>query len=753
MTTLSLHDVCNKLTSTQIRSRQSALNELQRFLDHEDASSRFSDENAYAGLLQALSRNFSLELANFRKSNSPQAASLIHLSVECFRASVEKARLTVTRATVRMIVSHIINSLPLPGQKEYKEVASALIASLKLIASYPPHIEQIKRDMWVDMAQLCRTHIEVGGWYNLSNLSNQSTIYDGTHFETQKKLSMRKEVADLLFCLQSLCSFPGAPLHGGEETLLTFILNFLASYDTVSDARVSAVIILNRLLQHITVNRTELAARASIAIVDLVSKIWNGRISGFKERLLVTLSLVYPHLHHNTALHGLTAATRTSIEILLGKLKDDLRSQEHKFGLQIDDLILSPLPPSSPQWVHRPFHYLNGPYFSLNPHSRSAELPWLSLQVQSCFIQLLDFIPTNTREWSPANEVEHEHKRRRLLSKANLQSLLDDIVLYKTQQAGCLGSMQRLAFYLNSFRSLDISLDLSDVLGRLESIGEETNADIMGWSFVCMLGILGRTEKSGLTALTLEQWSRIWIACLKQAALSPTCRPACAVMDAIIRKDILDLGALLPHIKATMEYIEQRGPGVFADNSCSFWDSLIQKLEEFGVPTIGWRRDALSRWIRFRWDVEGIGDGISRAKRFSTLVFPCLRLFSPANWTSAYLIDIKYLESLPRTSVGESLNTISADMALVNLLLESKISREMSPIKACRSLVSLNISAQSDLRDVLEEKYRRLCDDLRSYQERGDLEPSIMLPDDMGWIISLSIISMILLRKWPTWFD
>ena len=753
MATLNLHDVCNKLTSTQIRSRQSALNELQRFLDHEDTSSRLNDENAYAGLLQALARNFSLEAANFRKSNSPQAASLLHLSAECFRASVEKARLIVTRATVRMIVSHIIDCLPSPGQKEYKEVASSLIGSLKLIASYPPHIEQIKKDMWLGMAQLCSTNIEVGCWYNLSKLSNQSIISDGDHFEAQKKLSMRKEVADLMFCLQSLCSFPGAPLHGEEETLLTFILNFLASYDTVSDARMSAVIILNRLLQHITVNQTELAATASIAIVDLVSKIWNGRISGFKERLLVSLSLVYPHLHHNTALHGLAAATRTSIESLLGKLKDDLRSQEHKFGLQLDDLLLLPLPQSSPLWVHRPFHYLNGPYFSLNPHSRSAELPWLSLQVQSCFIQLLDLIPTNTREWSPANEVEHQRKRRRLLPNTNLQNLLDDIALYKTQQAVSLGSIQRLAFYLNSFRSSNISLDLSDVLLCLESIGEGNNMDIVGWSFVCILGILGRTEKSSLTAGALEQWSRIWIGCLKQAALSPTCRPACAVMDAIIRKDRLDVRALLPHIKATIEYVEQRGPGVFADNSCSFWDSLTQKLEESGVPTSGWRHDALSRWIRFRWDVEGIGDVISRAKRFSTLVFPCLRLFSPANWTSTYLVDVNYLQSLPRTPVGESLNTISADMVLVNFLIESEIASESSPVNAWWPPVSLNISAQSDLKDVLEEKYKHLCDDLRSHQERGDLEAGIILPDDMGWFTSVSIVSMVLLRKWPTWFD
>src|SRR5436309_1473060 len=145
MTALNLHDVYDRLTSNQGRSRQTALNDLQRFFAHEDASSQLNDEDQYAGLLQALIHNFKLELAGFRKSNSAPARTLLHRSAECFAIFVEKARLVMTRPTVKMIVNHILEDLPLPESAEYGEVASSFFASLKFISSYPPHIEQMKK--------------------------------------------------------------------------------------------------------------------------------------------------------------------------------------------------------------------------------------------------------------------------------------------------------------------------------------------------------------------------------------------------------------------------------------------------------------------------------------------------------------------------------------------------------------------------------------------------------------------------------
>src|SRR5277367_459733 len=590
MAAVNLHDLCNNLTSGQVRPRQTALNDLQRILNNEDASSRFKDEVTYSGLLETLTRNFSIELAGFRKSKSAQATSLLQLSADCFRAAVEKARLVIRKSTVKLLLNHIHDSLPNRGQPGYNEVASSFFAALKAIASHPPHVEQMTKEMWQRTEDLCRSHIDVIDVYNFTNdvtAPENDEALPAVQIRTY--LPMHRELGDLLFSLQGLYTFPGAPFYGLEEVILTFLLNFLASYDTASESRMSAMIALNRLLEHITVNKIELTTRACSSIVDLSSKIWNARVSGFRERILIALLFIFPHLHESAAKYGINSSLRTRIEALLETLRADLRIQEQKGGLLLDDLVLSALPPQSEAWKSRPFQFFVGPFFSLNPYSKTAELPWLSFQIQSGFIYLLDLVPKH----SPHSHGDPHAKRRRLSPNLNLQKLLDDILRLKGQHVTSLLLIQRLAFYLNSFRLSTDLFDISEILNYLENISDENNTELVGWSFVCMFTILGRTSSSCITSSKSEQWTRIWVSCLKQAALPATCRSACAVMEAIVSKDILNVRSLLPHLKPIMDYVEQRGPGLLADNSCEFWKSLLYKLEDLGISTETLRHDGL----------------------------------------------------------------------------------------------------------------------------------------------------------------
>jgi serine-protein kinase ATM len=746
MATLNLHDVCNKLTSNQVRSRQTALNDLQRFLNQEDASSRLLDGTTYTGVLQALIRNFSLELANFRKSGSAQATTLLNVSAECFKTSAEKARSLITRNTMKMIVSHIIDSIPTPDAPGYTAVAPSFFATLKLVASQPAHVEQMKKEMWMDLIQLCIAQIEVSNWFDLQNPLREGIQTDEDEHESLKTLPMRKEIVDLMFCFQSLCLFPGAPIHGEEESLLSFLLNFLTTYDTVSDARMSAIIALNRVLEHVTYNKIELASKSSFMVADLVCKVWNTRIAGFKERLLISLSLVYPHLHHAAMQNGLGLLARRNIDTLVKKFKVDLRSQEQKGGLELEDLVLSTLPKSSPLWRHLPFQSLFGPYFSLNPRSQSAELTWFTLQMKSCLLQLLDLVPSEATQEFPNGTPDGQRKRRRLLPNQNLRHLLDDIIQYNGQQGGVLVTLQTLAFYLNSFQPAAESLDLSEVLIQLEKIGDGHKSEIVGWAFVCMLCLLGRLGTSTRSSISSEQWTRVWISCSKQAALSATCRPACAVMDAIVSNNILDARSIIPHVKGVIDYVEQRGPGVFGDSSCDFWSSLLRSLEEAGITTEALRLKALSRWIRFRWGVNEKGDLLLQGKSFQLLTFPFLRLFGPNKWGANRRVHFHYLQSLPKTPTGQSLYNFSIHKPLINFLLQSQIDPGAGSADEMQRSTTIALKSQSHLDDILTEKWQETFARFRISDERSPISA-----ENLGWYTSLVMIVILLLRNESIW--
>lgn len=751
MAALNLHDLCNSLTSSQVRPRQTALNDLQRILNNDDTSSRFRGEVAYSGLLEALTRNFSIELAGFRKSKSAQAVSLLQLSVDCFQATVEKARLVITKSTTKMLLSHIQDSIPNRGQPGYNELAAGLFAALKAIVSHPPHVEQMTKDMWHKTEDLCRSRVDVISIYLLKTAVDDDAAAEHDDqildIEIQHPLPMRREIGDILFCLQSLYAFPGAPFNGLEENILSFLLNFLASYDTASEARMSAIIALNRLLEHITVNKIEFTTSVSSIIVDLSFKIWGGRRAGFREYILSSLAFIFPHLHKRAAKHGINSDLRCRIESLLQKMRNDSRVQEQKGGLVLDDLILSTLPPQSEYWKSRPFHSFFGPFFSLNPYSMTAELPWLSLQIQSSFIYLLDSMP---KLLSPITNADPQSKRRRLSRNLNLQKMLSDVLLFKTQPATSLQSLQRLAFYLNSFRLPADLIDTSEILNCLENISDEINTDLVGWSYVCMLPILGRTSDSGVNSRNSELWTRIWVSCLKQAALPATCRSACAVMEAIISKDILNVRSLLPHLKPIMDYVEQRGPGLLTDNSCAFWTSLLRKLEDVSISTETLRHDGLARWMRFRWGVQGIGDGNVRGKRLCNIALPCLRLFSSQRWNSGTQIDLKHLQSAPLSAVGQCLRNISCNLRLTNFLLQSEVGWETSHATVIETKSYSNIIPRTltNLGDILLESINLISVDLGRLTNSPPIANDLVFSeDDIFWLVTVAMLSISLLRN------
>jgi serine-protein kinase ATM len=751
MAALNLQDVCYRLSSSQVRSRQTGLSELQRFLNQDDTSSRLGDEKTYAAVLHSLTRNFSLELAAFRKSNSAQATSSLQISAECLQASTEKARLFMKRPTAKVLLAHILETLPSLESPEYKIVSSSYFATLKLITSHPPHIEQMKKEVWIDLVHLCIAHVEVENWFTLSTSPHQTAdtpVSESRPFESRNMLSIRKEIVDLMLCLQSLCTFPGAPFEGKEDIILIFLVNFLATYDTQTDARMSATIVLNHLLWHLSFNKLDLVSRASIMIVHLFSreKLWTIRVPGFQERLLITLSLVYPHLYRAVSQRHISATTTKAINTIVEKLMLDLRNQDPRNALGVDDLVLSVLPSSSPLWRQRPFQSLYGPYFSHNPHSHSSEITFLSLQLQASFIQLLDIEPIEADLDSTLPE-DSPRKRRRILPDLSFERHLIHPLKSKSRRPHRVACLQVLALYLNSFRISEASIDPQEILNLLEQLSAESDTEIMNWSFVGMLGILGRLRGSRISSADCAaRWTRIWIACSKQAAIPSTCRAACAVMESIVSGGFLRVRSLIPHINGIMEYVEQRGPGLFADKSCDFWTSLLRSLQEEGISTKTWRSNALSRWIRFRWGNEMLGSVVP-SKHINLLPFPFLRVFTTISSSFTDVLQFRHLASLPKSPLGDHLHNLASNMSLQNLLLECEINNGMQGLEPS-GLQSLTTGLE--FHDILAPIFKEKCLEISKQLSAAPIW-SIISEDDVFWCTSIAIMSSTFPCKTHLW--
>jgi len=740
MAGIHLHEIFDKLNTVAARQRHSALNDLQVFLAREDASNQLHNDNNCGLLFGALLDNFTKELAFSRRSKSAQALQAVQLSAECFKALIEKTRLLMGRSNVKAAVEHILQHFPDKDGPEYADVAPSFCASLRLIFSHPPHLEQLKPEFWDNVVEFCISKIEVSSHYTLPTSHYDS--FEATQMEVDS-LPMRKEIGDLIFTLQSFVNYPGAPLWRIREPLVIFLLNFLASYNTISDARLSAVISLNRMLWHISINDIAVVKVIALHVLDLASRIWDARIPGLRERILVSISTVYPHLYRMALDDELVPSTFSTIQKLLNILKREARFDDRKSRLQLDDLILSPLPRGAVLWNQLPFHSLIGPFFALNPHPPSSEFPWMILQIQSSLMHLLDLGNVEEFPISRSNDFEHHAKRRRLASINRLHTFVDDILSSKTNNIQMLGSLQRLAFCLNDFRLPDDSFDFPWTLRNLETVRDMGDLEIVGWSLLCIVCIIGRISRSGISGIKSETWMNVWIACVKYAAISSTCRPASAVMERIVSNRMLPATALVPHVKGIMEFIEQRGPANLVDNACDFWNSVLHSFEDAGVSTERWRRDALSRWIQYRLDAAKTNDGLSTGERFSTLFFPLLRLFTTDKWTSAPNIDYLSVQFRPHGPIGEFLATQGSNLPLLNFLLDGSLEEDTARVPVMTA-PNIKLSCPWYLREFLESRYQRFCDE---YIEDGETVGSGIAQEELSWLVGFTLVTMLLLRN------
>jgi serine-protein kinase ATM len=752
MDSLTLHDICSKLTSSQIKSRQLGLSELQRLLvpDNVAIRDRILDEDAYAALLQALSSNFILELASFRKSNSAQAATILRMSTECFQSTLETANVLLTRNSLRLAINHLLNCLPSRSQAEFKLVAPSFFACLRIIASHPPHIEQLKRDKWKEVIQVCLSNAEVRNLHDFGKQGSRGLEETLTEedFGSLERLPMRKEVADLMFCVLSFCLFPGAPFHGNEEELLTFLFDFLATYGTASDARTSAVIALNRLLQYTAINNVGLATETSLAVLRLYPDIWDTRVHEFKKHVLLTLAIVFPYLRKCFGEVGMSAsAYRRSVSIL-DLLKKDAQSQDHRSSLQLVDLQFARLSEHSDLWKLRPNQSFIGPFFSLLSTSPQAEIAWLSLQIQSSLIHLLDTSPEPIEPDSTL-EAQARVKRRRLSPNRHYSNVVGELFDIKTQGRKVYG-LQILASYLNSFHTPSKSLDFLTLIQELDRLGDDPNPEIVGWSLVCILGALGAYCKVCPTPNEDMRpiWTKIWNTSSKHAALPSTCRPACALMEGILQSNVLDVPAILPYIRGIFDYVELRGPGGFNDKACDFWNILLLKLQHGGIPVKIYRESTLKRWIEFRWGKCDVEEIPSQGEGLVTLPLSCLCLFGDIGTTSNEIHQLTKDDSRPHSSIWHTLSTTLSQLRLINFLLNDEIyvETERTTHKDTPSTLCLNPS--SEVEAIMIEKSSAICAKLEAHEAHGSIAQSITV-EELGWFTSISILTLFLVSISP----
>jgi ataxia telangiectasia mutated family protein len=422
------------------------------------------------------------------------------------RAGVELGVQRLKIKTVRAVYNHIIDTLPCgEGDTFCEPISIDYVKALRVLFGYPPHTEHLAGD-WEIVAKFCCTH--VGSQLGLVDRSDIHEEGDGieevgeemsrmTEARSKDSISTRTgsltsrrsmtstsqhhvarlshESEELLMCLHHLLSAPNAPILLNAEMICETLLGFLRSQPSLTRAHQYVFSSLNYVLNVLTTNDIELVSRVSDEILPAISMIWETKMPGLKDEMVISLVYCLPYIRARLG-NPEMQSLRSSVENLFDNICNEYISRSDREILQLDDVEFpSPLrkfPSQDP---------LSLPVISLrtNPQNFRTEQIWMVPSLIAMMIEMLD--ASNPDKLIKVNN-ENDNRLKRLRMYNRFEEIMR--LARSTNASHRLLALQVIPFLANSggINQEKFSFIIQDLY---EACTDDNHA-ITGWALVAI---------------------------------------------------------------------------------------------------------------------------------------------------------------------------------------------------------------------------------------------------------------------------
>lgn len=449
------------------------------------------DDRGYYSIFQALFRFLSLETSQYNRSSTrpvskDKSTSRLAACASVLRTTVEISVQTIRYKTFIGVVTHIIDTLSVPGTDFWEPLGVDYLKALRTLLQYPPHVEHLSKDDWNQAMDFCLVGIGAVDGEGDSQMSIRSAhrLASESIDEPESRSSPRDREArqrvqhgsardsggseELEQCIQLLAASPVAPVLDHAEKLLYGITGYLSSLKTVGKAPHSAFGALNSVLMKAMTDNISLVQNILLKLLPIIRKFWGSKSTALREEMLITLVI------GKNALESLGRASKA--ELLTESVEKLIEQLHHAYSklpdteiLQIDDVIFACPSLALPIGVR---------YLSPRPGVVRSVVNWTTLWAIAYLSKLLDSVHI-----SPADETtitQTASKRPRLTSK------VDDVFRDASSSPGPsrLCALQLVPFILSD---VDVGTDqLSSLLHRLAPHILDENAAVSSWTMVAL---------------------------------------------------------------------------------------------------------------------------------------------------------------------------------------------------------------------------------------------------------------------------
>ncbi|RKF73426.1 Serine/threonine-protein kinase TEL1 [Golovinomyces cichoracearum] len=593
------------ITSTKQKDRHEGLNHLKNFFEKPRKATlgTFNDKTFHKIFYVLFKITLSEKQAFLRNKKS---AKQLEICAEIMRLVVIAAIPIIKSKTVHKLVEHLTQVLtPFEGIISHQPLIKNYVKSLRIIFQYPPHLEPLKTNKWLDVVDICiegichTISVDEQEFLTVTSKSSTSSLSFGSAAKSQAELNkcthqailIRHIIEELFQILFLLISTPNSPISERyviiSDTLVQFLQSKTPSTNKTNQLAFATINVILRFTRIESISHSKYIVRS---VIPLISRFLHGKfvfkdemLKFLRDEMLTFICLVHPYLESMVVDKKYHDLLPEAIG-LLETMRIDYSKRSDRDQLQLDDLEITEN------------NVISGSFFNLRnlrlrTINHQAEQNWAFLKTIGVLERLISLVcEHNSMDYNQNHEHPVKRQRTCEVSDRLVESINSDDSRIK------LAGLQLLPFILEN---LEIShFRLKILLLNLHICTNSKNDKTITWALLAVASCSFQHEAPKIES---SEWMKFWLVGTRSLIHPSTCRSASTVLHALLTNKLVRHDEVGEVIHSIINSAETSGPASVSDASIYFMAYLLRTraIEVPSASTIAAQQ--VIRWLFGRW--------------------------------------------------------------------------------------------------------------------------------------------------------
>ena len=565
------------------------------------------------------------------KTSSTRTSAETRLSdcASALRLGVELGARNIKLKTVRAILDHVIDRLPLSSGDLCTPLALDYAKCLRTVLSFQPHVEHLPRAVWERVADFCIRMIQdagstpddetvVAGAEQVSTMNGQSYRSSRSHFnesagsQSNRNLSINVTY-EMVISLSLLTASPNAPLSSRAESLLWGVIDFLKANSAPGRSHQAAFATLNHMLAWTRTDNIRLTQTATNHVIRLVRHFWPQKSPGLHDAMLITLQYLRPYILAGVRRHDgstLLEEVRSLLDVLRRKHTTRLERQL----LLLDDVRLAG---RTDALGSMPTIRLGT--LSLCSGDSRAEYNWVLVDLLAFLSGLrLDSEQGSLASDDDADDAFQVRPRKRQRLTDELEELLHKTTSLQ-DSAGSDATISRVvALQTVLFMTQQNPFNetrLANMVDRLCTSSTNENGTIAAWALLALSGCASQLQATA-TSLT-ARWNAVWLLAVRSMSNVSSCRAACHLLDILMRVRLASQTSIQELVNIVTSSIDVSGPSTLADSVLHLLTAVGLESQRYSPAAAIGTAESILGWLFRTFMPSRLGDRTYSASQWT----------------------------------------------------------------------------------------------------------------------------------------